>query len=216
MDTTETKLCKHCQTEIPKKAKVCPNCKKKQSKKGWIIVAVIVIVIIAAATAGGNSDSSSSESKSETKPDTAEVKNETSITDDVAVDEEPVANEEPVTEEPEVEEPVVDEEVKEYVTCTAQDLVDALSQNALKASKTYKEQYIEVTGYFSTVDSSGDYFTINAGSDDWSMTNIQCFIEDDLVDTVAELTKEQPVTVRGYCSDVGEFLGYSIQVESVE
>ena len=33
---------------------------------------------------------------------------------------------------------------------------------------------------------------------------------------VAELTKEQPVTVKGYCSDVGEFLGYSIQVESVE
>ena len=207
MDTKETKLCKHCQTEIPKKAKVCPNCKKKQSKKGWIIIAVVVIVIIAAASAGGNSDSSSSTGKSETKPNTTEVKNETSVTDneESAVEEEPVA-----------EEPVVEEEVKEYVTCTAQDLVDALSQNALKASKTYKEQYIEVTGYFSTVDSSGDYFTIDAGSDDWSMTNIQCFIGDDLVDKVAELTKEQPVTVKGYCSDVGEFMGYTIQVESVE
>ena len=196
MDTKETKLCKHCQTEIPKKAKVCPNCKKKQSKKGWIIIAVVVVVIIAAASAGGNSDSSSSTSKSETKPDTTEVKNETSVTDN--------------------EESAVEEEVKEYVTCTAQDLVDALSQNALKASKTYKEQYIEVTGYFSTVDSSGDYFTIDAGSDDWSMTNIQCFIGDDLVDKVAELTKEQPITVKGYCSDVGEFMGYTIQVESVE
>ena len=207
MDTKETKLCKHCQTEIPKKAKICPNCKKKQSKKGWIIIAVVVIVIIAAASAGGNSDSSSSTGKSETKPNTTEVKNETSVTDneESAVEEEPVA-----------EEPVVEEEVKEYVTCTAQDLVDALSQNALKASKTYKEQYIEVTGYFSTVDSSGDYFTIDAGSDDWSMTNIQCFIDDDLVDKVAELTKEQPVTVKGYCSDVGEFMGYTIQVESVE
>lgn len=207
MDTKETKLCKHCQTEIPKKAKVCPNCKKKQSKKGWIIIAVVVVVIIAAASAGGNSDSSSSTGKSETKPNTTEVKNETSVTDneESAVEEEPVA-----------EEPVVEEEVKEYVTCTAQDLVDALSQNALKASKTYKEQYIEVTGYFSTVDSSGDYFTIDAGSDDWSMTNIQCFIGDDLVDKVAELTKEQPITVKGYCSDVGEFMGYTIQVESVE
>ena len=207
MDTKETKLCKHCQTEIPKKAKVCPNCKKKQSKKGWIIIAVVVVVIIAAASAGGNSDSSSSTGKSETKPNTTEVKNETSVTDneESAVEEEPVA-----------EEPVVEEEVKEYVTCTAQDLVDALSQNALKASKTYKEQYIEVTGYFSTVDSSGDYFTIDAGSDDWSMTNIQCFIGDDLVDKVAELTKEQPITVKGYCSDVGEFMGYTIQVEYVE
>ena len=25
----ETKTCKYCQTEIPKKAKICPNCKKK-------------------------------------------------------------------------------------------------------------------------------------------------------------------------------------------
>ena len=32
----ETKKCKHCQTEIPKKAKVCPNCHKKMEiiKKG--------------------------------------------------------------------------------------------------------------------------------------------------------------------------------------
>ena len=25
-----TKLCKHCKTEIPYDAKVCPNCRKKQ------------------------------------------------------------------------------------------------------------------------------------------------------------------------------------------
>ena len=32
----ETKVCKHCQTEIPKKAKVCPNCRKKQG--GLIVI----------------------------------------------------------------------------------------------------------------------------------------------------------------------------------
>ena len=43
----ETKLCKHCQTEIPKKAKVCPNCRKKQGGIGkWIIVAVVAILLI--------------------------------------------------------------------------------------------------------------------------------------------------------------------------
>ncbi len=26
----ETKKCKYCQSEIDKKAKICPNCKKKQ------------------------------------------------------------------------------------------------------------------------------------------------------------------------------------------
>ena len=33
----ETKLCKHCKSEIPKGAKVCPNCRKKQG--GTITVA---------------------------------------------------------------------------------------------------------------------------------------------------------------------------------
>lgn len=53
VNENETKLCKHCQTAIPKKAKVCPNCRKKQGgKMKWIIAAVVVISIIAAAGGG--------------------------------------------------------------------------------------------------------------------------------------------------------------------
>lgn len=53
----ETKMCKHCQTEIPKKAKVCPNCRKKQGGKlKWIIIVIVVIAIIGGAM-GGNDDS---------------------------------------------------------------------------------------------------------------------------------------------------------------
>ena len=29
---SETKVCKFCQSEIPKKAKVCPNCKRTLKK----------------------------------------------------------------------------------------------------------------------------------------------------------------------------------------
>lgn len=54
----ETKLCKHCQTEIPKKAKVCPNCRRKQGGKlKWIIIGVLAILIIAAAAGGGDDGS---------------------------------------------------------------------------------------------------------------------------------------------------------------
>lgn len=50
----ETKLCKHCKSEMPKDAKVCPNCRKKQGGIGkWIVVAVVVIVLIAAVSGGG-------------------------------------------------------------------------------------------------------------------------------------------------------------------
>ena len=36
------KMCKHCKAEIPKTAKVCPNCNKKQGGViKWVIIAVI-------------------------------------------------------------------------------------------------------------------------------------------------------------------------------
>ena len=41
---SETKKCKHCQTDIPKKAKVCPNCKRKQGGKLKIIFLVILVL----------------------------------------------------------------------------------------------------------------------------------------------------------------------------
>ena len=57
----ETKLCKHCQTEIPKKAKVCPNCRKKQGGIGkWIIVALVAFLLIG--MMGGSDDSSDKDS----------------------------------------------------------------------------------------------------------------------------------------------------------
>lgn len=45
--TNETKVCKHCQTEISKKAKVCPNCRKKQGGIGkWIVIVGVVFLLI--------------------------------------------------------------------------------------------------------------------------------------------------------------------------
>lgn len=44
-DSKETKLCKYCQTEIPKKAKICPNCKKKQKGFGCLTTVIVVILI---------------------------------------------------------------------------------------------------------------------------------------------------------------------------
>lgn len=50
---TGTKLCKHCKTEIPKNAKVCPNCRKKQSGIGkWILIVVVAFILFGAASTG--------------------------------------------------------------------------------------------------------------------------------------------------------------------
>ena len=43
----KTKKCKHCQSDIPKKAKVCPACRKKQGGKAkWIIIVILVLLFL--------------------------------------------------------------------------------------------------------------------------------------------------------------------------
>lgn len=76
-ETPETKLCKHCKTQIPYAAKVCPNCRKrvKGGKGKWIVLAVIVAVIIAAVATQDNPrkvgevDDSQSTTQGQTSPE---------------------------------------------------------------------------------------------------------------------------------------------------
>lgn len=72
-----TKLCKHCKTEIPKDAKICPNCRKKQKGIGkWIVLAIIIILIIAIAScsSGKNKDTNPEKVSSGTsQSDTAQT-----------------------------------------------------------------------------------------------------------------------------------------------
>ncbi len=54
------KKCKYCQSEIDSKAKICPNCKKKQGVPGCliaIIVFIVLIIIVALSYSGSNSES---------------------------------------------------------------------------------------------------------------------------------------------------------------
>lgn len=41
----DTKKCKFCQTEIPKKAKVCPNCKRTLKSHGCLISILTFIIV---------------------------------------------------------------------------------------------------------------------------------------------------------------------------
>lgn len=52
------KKCKHCQSEIDTNAKVCPNCRKKQSMPKWLIIVLIIVgITIVGSIAGGGSNS---------------------------------------------------------------------------------------------------------------------------------------------------------------
>lgn len=56
------KKCKHCQSEIDDKAKICPNCRKKQGMPVWLIVILVIVGISVLGSAFGG-DSSSDENK---------------------------------------------------------------------------------------------------------------------------------------------------------
>lgn len=59
------KKCKYCQSEIDKKAKICPNCKKKQKKLPvWLVI--LIVIIIFAMIGGTNSNSKNNENKKTT------------------------------------------------------------------------------------------------------------------------------------------------------
>ena len=62
-NANEMKVCKHCQSEIPKKAKVCPQCRKKQKGSlGKMILGIILLFFIFSLFSGGSQDYSVEES----------------------------------------------------------------------------------------------------------------------------------------------------------
>lgn len=170
---SETKKCKHCQTDIPKKAKVCPNCKRKQGGKLKTVLLVILVL--------GVIGSFMPEEESEVK-----------------------------TEEVTKQETTVKEEVKiEYMSCDVDSMIDLLNSNALKAEKEYSNKYLEVTGRLGVIDSDGKYISLYPINNEWAITGIQCYIEnEEQLNKVLELEKDDIVTLKVKCTSVGEVLGY--------
>ena len=79
----QTKICKHCKSEIPFEAKVCPQCRKKQGM-GCIVWAIIIIVAIGVigALAGGGGDDSKPKKTGEVKTEDKKDDNKESGTEE--------------------------------------------------------------------------------------------------------------------------------------
>ena len=110
------------------------------------------------------------------------------------------------------------EEKKEvtYEKVTAKELIDTLQNNALKAKENYKDKYVEITGRLNVIDASGAYITINPIGDDFVLTGIQAYVKnDEQKKVVSELSKGDKITVKGKIKDVGEVLGYSVDIDEI-
>lgn len=188
MSTEKTKKCKYCKTEIPADAKVCPQCRKKLKggKLKWILLVIVVICIIGAA-AGSGDDGNSKSGESKTAS-TSSTSNQ---------------KKEEAT-------PI------EYTSVSVNDMMTALNDNAMGASDKYKGQYLEITGKLTNIDASGKYIDLMADGD-FEIIGVQCYIKnDDQKAKVSSLTKGDTVTLKGKCTDVGEVLGYSLDIDEIE
>lgn len=108
------------------------------------------------------------------------------------------------------------EEVAVPVVVTVDELIDALRTNALKAANTYKDQYVELTGRLSNIDSDGKYFSLGILSNEFSLDTVLCRIEKEHLDAVMNFEVGQEVTVTGTITSVGEVMGYTLKVETIK
>ena len=190
-------FCRACGSQIAKSAKVCPHCgaknKKPIYKRVWfIILAVIVIIGIIGAASGGGDD--------ETAAPAADTGNQTAQTEEKAArGEEPAA------------------ESIEYTEVTADQMMSDLDSNAAAAKDTYENQYVAVSGTLGTIDSDGSYFDVMPANDEFAFIGVTCRIQnDEQLDKIKSMSNGDSLTVKGQVTDVGEVLGYTLKIDSIE
>ena len=222
--------CPECGKEISEKAGSCPNCgcplntiekaveeskktdgvhyarptgslpkreEKKRKKKTWIwIVVGVIVLFVLVGSSGGNSE------------DVKEVAVEGKTNEGVVAEEK---SNEAVT----VEETTM--EAIEYNAYTVDEMVSVLNENALKAEKTFQDQYVEITGRLSVIDSDGRYISLYPINDEWAIIGVQCYIQnEEQLNQVLEMKMNDTIVLRGKIKSIGEIMGYSLHIDSID
>lgn len=186
--------CKSCGKEIATNAKSCPSCgaknKKPFYKRVWFIVLCVFIVVGAIGSMGDSEDSTSGQASTEQ----AQQQGTQEQTPEVS-----------------------DEPVITYEEVSVDDLMETLDGNALKAENTYNEKHLKITGRLGTIDSDGKYISLLPVNDEWAFLGVQCYIEnEEQLNQVMEMSTDDIVVLSGQISKVGEIMGYSLDIHTIE
>lgn len=104
----------------------------------------------------------------------------------------------------------------EYTNVEISTLEADLDSNAALAKDNYNNTYVEFTGYLSNVDSDLKYISVSGSTDSWDFFTIHCSIKkEEQKDVIKTLSKGQSVTVKGKITDVGEVLGYYLDINEI-
>ena len=106
---------------------------------------------------------------------------------------------------------------KNYAEADIDVLLNDAKNNAAKANKDYKGKYVKiVNGSVFNIESNARYIQIE-GSDPYTLIHVTCNPKDSKVkDAMINLSKNQRVTVYGKITDVGEIMGYQVDMDKVE
>lgn len=181
------KKCKECGEEISSSAKKCPKCGKDQ--RNFFMkhpVLYTILILIIIAVAGSSGNDTTNTDVASTNGDTV-----TTTTTETA-------------------------ETIEYTAIDVDALNDALENNAAAAKDTYNKKYLEITGKLTNIDSDLSYISIGSTTDEWDFMTIQCFIKDQATkDIVKTLSKDDTIVVKGQITEVGEVLGYTLNITEI-
>ena len=185
----KTKKCRACKEEIDYLAKVCPLCREKQgtfSQRHPILL--IFLVVLWLFLFGGIYLA-----LSEYDPDGTIVND---------------ANNSYITNE--------SEKVREYIKVDVDNLEDDLSDNAAYAKDKYNGRYLEISGKLGTIDSDLKYISLISTTKEFDFLGVLCRLtKKSAKDKVKTLSRDQYIIVRGKITDVGEVLGYYLDVDEI-
>ena len=180
--------CKCCGAEIAASAKACPKCGAKNKKPIYTKWWFYVLIVLVLAVVFGSSGGNKSGDANQSSASASSTQSK--------------ATPEPVS----------------YAHHDVTELFDALKVNAMKAQSTYKGQYVELEGYLGTIDSDGKYIGLGAKDDniEYLFQEVKCYIKlDEQRNVIMDMNKGDHLIIRGKITDVGEFLGYSLNIDSI-
>lgn len=97
------------------------------------------------------------------------------------------------------------------------ELMDDLESNAAAAQDKYKGKYVKLTGRLGNIDSNCDYIDIYDANDEFAFTGVQCYTKNDKQKKkIKKMKKGDTIIVKGKITDVGEILGYSLDIKSLK
>jgi len=111
----------------------------------------------------------------------------------------------------------IDEEDKiNYKRVSIDTLEKALEENAAAAKEKYNNKYLEITGRLGVIDSDLKYIEIVSIKNEWDLIGVFCNIKNtEQEEAIKKLKKDQKVVVKGKITDVGEIMGYYLDLDEI-